>query len=92
MKESPIFVKTFDLAVWTLERTRKFPKDQRFVMARRIEEATLDLYDRLIEAGRSPGPRSRGSVGRVPVVSPVPCSRCARADSIAARAARRIGS
>ena len=52
MKESPIFVKAFDLLVWTLERTRKFPKDQRFVMARRLEEAMLDLYDRLIEAGR----------------------------------------
>ena len=51
-KESPIFVKTFDLLLWILERTRKFPRDQRFVLAKRIQDAALDLYDALLEAGR----------------------------------------
>jgi hypothetical protein len=33
-----------------LEHTAKFPKSQRFVMARRIEEAALNFYDCLLSA------------------------------------------
>ena len=50
MKESPIFVKTYDFTKWLLEHTIKFPKSQRFVMAKRIEEAVLNFYDLLIFA------------------------------------------
>jgi hypothetical protein len=39
IRESPIFVKTYDFAKWLLEHTIKFPKSQRFVMAKQIEEA-----------------------------------------------------
>ena len=52
MRESPIFVKTFDMLAWLLRHTRKFPKDQRFVMARRMEEAGLDFQDALLRAAR----------------------------------------
>jgi rubrerythrin len=50
MKESPIFVKTYDYIKWLLEHTIKFPKSQRFVMAKRIEEAALRFYDLLLLA------------------------------------------
>lgn len=50
MKESPIFVKTYDFTKWLLEHTIKFPKSQRFVMAKRIEEAILNFYDSLVLA------------------------------------------
>jgi len=50
MKESPIFVKTYDFTKWLLEHTIKFPKSQRFVMAKRIEEAVLNFYDLLLFA------------------------------------------
>ena len=50
MKESPIFVKTYDFTLWLLEHTIKFPKSQRFVMAKRIEEAMLNFYDLLLLA------------------------------------------
>ncbi|TAN43690.1 MAG: diversity-generating retroelement protein Avd [Nitrospirae bacterium] len=50
MKESPIFVKTYDFTKWLLEHTIKFPKSQRFVMAKRIEEAALNFYDLLLLA------------------------------------------
>ncbi len=50
MQESPIFVKTYDFAKWLLEHTIKFPKSQRFVMARRVEEAILNFYDCLLLA------------------------------------------
>ena len=43
--ESPIFRKSYEMLVWLLAHTRKFPKDQRFVMAKRMEEAALDFHD-----------------------------------------------
>lgn len=50
IKESPIFIKTYDFTKWLLEHTIKFPKSQRFVMAKRIEEAALNFYDLLLMA------------------------------------------
>ena len=53
MKESPIFVKSFETLTWILDHTKKFPRHQRFVMARRIEEAALDFYDNLVLATKT---------------------------------------
>jgi hypothetical protein len=53
--ESPIFVKTHDFACWLLARTIQFPKSQRFVMAKRVEESVLDFEERLIRAARVKG-------------------------------------
>ena len=50
MKESPIFVKTFDLLKWVLKRTEKFPKSQRFFLAKRINDTLLDFYETLVKA------------------------------------------
>ncbi len=50
MKQSPIFIKVYDLSKWLLEHSQKFPKSQRFVMAKRVENAILDLQDNLIKA------------------------------------------
>ena len=44
MKESPLFVNSFETLLWILEHTRKFPKHQRFVMAKRIREADPAMY------------------------------------------------
>ena len=46
MRESPIFLKSFEVLVWLLDHTRKFPKHQRFVMAKRMEEAALGFGER----------------------------------------------
>lgn len=53
MKESPIFPKSFEILEWILNHTRKFPKHQRFVMAKRIEEAALAFHDNLIWATKT---------------------------------------
>ena len=45
MKESPLFLKSFETLEWILNHTQKFPKHQRFVMAKRIEEAALAFHD-----------------------------------------------
>ncbi len=60
-KEYPIFPKTYDLVVWLMERTMHFPKSQRFVLAKRIQDTVLDFQERLIEARKTPLPR-RSSV------------------------------
>lgn len=52
MNESPIFVKTFDVLKWILGHTEKFPKSQRFFLAKRLNDATFDFYERLEEAAR----------------------------------------
>jgi hypothetical protein len=53
MSESPIFIKAFEMLEWLLARTQKFPKSQRFVMAKRMEDAGLGLYDELVRAARA---------------------------------------
>ncbi len=52
MKHSPIFIKVFETTLWLLDHTRKFPKDQRFVMAKRLEEAMLELNDKILYASK----------------------------------------
>ncbi|OGW08395.1 MAG: hypothetical protein A2W75_03205 [Nitrospinae bacterium RIFCSPLOWO2_12_39_15] len=49
-KQSPIFVKTFDILKWLIKTTEKFPKSQRFFIAKRINDAIFDFYEILVEA------------------------------------------
>lgn len=51
---SPIFVKTYDLLDWLIPQTMQFPKSQRFVMAKRVQDAALDLHELLLAAGKAP--------------------------------------
>jgi len=58
-KQSPIFVKTYDLLLWLLGRTARFPKNERFRMARRVEESAFAFYDLILQAGRMGNDRAR---------------------------------
>lgn len=51
-RESPIFVRTYDWLRWLLPVTLTFPKSQRFLMAQRLQQKSLDFYDHLVAAGR----------------------------------------
>jgi cytosine/adenosine deaminase-related metal-dependent hydrolase len=51
MQESPIFAKTYDLLLWLMPATTKFPREQRFVLARAVQETALRFQECLIEAG-----------------------------------------
>ncbi len=62
MKESPIFIQTYEMVVWLLGRTGKFPRNQRFLMAKRMEEAALDLYLLLTRAAKSNGRAARDAL------------------------------
>ncbi len=59
IRESPLFLKTYDFILWLLEHTAKFPKSQRFVMAKRIEESALNFYDCLLRAVKVPAEKSQ---------------------------------
>ncbi len=50
MKTSPIFSRTYDLLRWLIPATAKFPREQRFVLARAVQRTALDFQERLIEA------------------------------------------
>lgn len=54
MSQSPIFVKTYDLLLWLLPATTKFPREQRFVMARQVQMVALRFQEYLIEAATLP--------------------------------------
>jgi hypothetical protein len=50
VSEHPIYPKTYDLLAYLVQVTESFPRSQRFVLARRIQDAALDFYDLLIVA------------------------------------------
>ena len=50
MNESPIFTRTHDLLLWILHASRKFPREQRFVLARRLQDQAFALQDTLTAA------------------------------------------
>lgn len=56
--QSPIFSKTYDFILWLLHHTEKFPKSERFRMARRLEDTAFDFYELLIKATRTNRPRA----------------------------------
>lgn len=55
METSPIFAKTHDLLSWLVPLTEKFPKSQRFVLARAILDAGFGLQENLVRAAKADG-------------------------------------
>lgn len=53
MPESPLFVKTYDLLKWLIPQTTKFPREHRFVLAKRVQESAFAFYDVIVRAGLS---------------------------------------
>ncbi len=45
-----VLEKQYQLILWLLPRMAEFPKDQRFLLADRLENTLLDVLERLIEA------------------------------------------
>lgn len=56
MRQSPIFVKSYDLMAWLIPRTLAFPKSQRGVLARQVQAQAFALYEALVDAGLSEAP------------------------------------
>ena len=49
-KLTPVVEKHYKLILWMLPKIANFPKDQRFLLADRIERVLLDVLEMLIEA------------------------------------------
>lgn len=52
-RQSPIFVKTADFLLWLMQHTEKYPKSERFRLARRIEDAAFNFFELLVKATRT---------------------------------------
>lgn len=50
-----IFTRTYDLLQWLLPRCERFPKAQRFVLTKRLEDAALDFQETLFLANAHSG-------------------------------------
>ena len=58
-EESPIFTKAYDLLLWLSGRASHFPKDQRFRLAQRIEDAAFGFHEQLIRATKVKSPKNK---------------------------------
>jgi hypothetical protein len=50
-----IFTRTYDFLTWLIPRTVDFPRSQRFVVTKRLQDAALNFQERILEANRLRG-------------------------------------
>jgi four helix bundle protein len=48
--EIPVFTRWYKFLIWVLDSTEKFPKKVRFTLSSRIDNITLDVLEKIIEA------------------------------------------
>ena len=53
--EMVIFVRTYDLLQWLLPHCERFPKTQRFVLTKRVQDAVLDFQETIFLANAHTG-------------------------------------
>ncbi|MCD4754047.1 MAG: diversity-generating retroelement protein Avd [Anaerolineaceae bacterium] len=53
MAQSPIFARTENFIVWMLQHTAKFPRQERFRLAKRIDDSLFDFHLHLVDAARN---------------------------------------
>lgn len=54
-----IFIRTYDLVSWIIPKTEGFPRPQRFVVTKRLQDALLNFQELLLEANGLPAGSSR---------------------------------
>jgi len=62
MTESPIFVRTYDFILWLIPRTMSFPRSQRFILTKRLQDSMLDFYEAIIEVALCSDRRRRSQL------------------------------
>jgi hypothetical protein len=67
MKQSPVFARTYDLLLWLIPRTTKFPREQRFVLGKAVQETALRFQEALIEAALARGQFQQQALARADV-------------------------
>lgn len=61
-EEMVIFSRAFDFVSWLIPRTMDFPRSQRFIVTKRLQDAALDFYEQITEAN---GCRGRERLARL---------------------------
>ncbi|NJL55028.1 diversity-generating retroelement protein Avd [bacterium] len=56
--QSPIFFKTEAFMMWLFQHTAKFPKHERFRLAKRIDDSLFDFHASLIHATQADAPQA----------------------------------
>ncbi len=59
MKESPLFVRTYDYLLWIIPQVQKFPRQHRFGLGERIQRLVMDFQDLIVAAGKAKGDERR---------------------------------
>lgn len=59
-KDLVIFTQTYDLLTWLLPQCERFPKSQRFVVTKRLQDAALDFQEAIFEANARGGAERLG--------------------------------
>ncbi len=54
-EEMVIFTRTYDFVSWLLPLTQNFPRNQRFVVTQRLQNAALNFQELLVEANAQRG-------------------------------------
>lgn len=54
-QEMVLFTLTYDFISWLIPRTMGFPRSQRFVVTKRLQDAALDFYEGILEANNAWG-------------------------------------
>ena len=55
MEDMVIFTRTYDLLAWLLPRSEAFPKAQRFVVTKRLQDALLNFQEAIYLANANDG-------------------------------------
>ncbi len=53
MNEAPIFPKTYDFLLWLVPATLKYPREQRYALALRTQQAAFDFNELIIQARKT---------------------------------------
>lgn len=53
MSQSPIFAKTEAFMLWLLQHTQKYPREERFRLASRVELVLFTFHESLVYAAKS---------------------------------------
>jgi hypothetical protein len=53
--EMVLFTRTYDFVSWLMPCTENFPRSQRFMVTKRLQDAALDFYELILEANACRG-------------------------------------
>lgn len=53
MNEAPIFPRTYDMLCWLLPATLKYPREHRYALALRTQQAAFDFYELIVQARKT---------------------------------------